>query len=736
MFVLYTLMLHNILCTISDGTISLYPEFSTSDNITTCVSPRINRMVEYIDLDTGNIAKLPYSQNTQAVLPDHTLSVAETVSELQYSQNTQADFHNWSSDMNETAFQHTFFNDPITADPYHFDNGMEYARAASNDCFDQTIDYDYLYDRNTMNQLSGEYLTEEQPGSHIIGEASGFNIVNNQTFHVMEEVYNASMLNNPLHITGKIPNTSTAMTDHNIISNQPSQPNENAIYGAEYHLMCPSRKKIKHYSASHNKIYIPQTSNTEYLIDTHLEKYDIRHLNSNAVYKIYLCSENLPKKMYSFALLSFWNVFYGYYDNDKNKTVKFHIQYTNDLSFMKTTIDESICTNKLSSDIIDMIDHIHDFCNRSKKVLIYRELIFNKQDIEPYDCNKCRAASDNLPKQLCVTDGLASIILSDFNKYVGHLNKKMHLFFSYLDDNTHEKIDIHDLRSSESTRNLIINAHMLFNILAISMPYFKSIKHVDINAIYTNQLNVFLTSDLYVKLVIYPEFMSLHKYSDDIRKIKRKCNNKHKLYIGYYAMYKFEAFLGPLKRYLQQYPPTKQLYAHDALFYRTYLAELYLTYIYSHCFDLSMPCMVRYMYLNRLQMLCVFKQYQDAIYYDMCKLIGFLLFNLLDSHLLFSIDRAFRIAITKEKPDSIRADNYIVIKTLQALLNSDKISWQGIVYCFIDGIHAIGMYSTNYVNILNQVNSPSCRSTNIRGIVSECMDKLKNELVIKLRNSV
>lgn len=379
---------------------------------------------------------------------------------------------------------------------------------------------------------------------------------------------------------------------------------------------------------------------------------DIRHINERCHEKHVRICCNAIQRIYTDILSNFWNVFYGFYD-DKMERVKLYIQYDDDKFFMKINIFKA--KDELVYDIVNFTKNVY----KKYKYYVAKPAFINRSN--------CRARSC-LVEPSC--DNWIDNLLFFLNKCTSTKNKENEYFFSVLKNELNQSINTGAVNSPDTFIYLTKNANMFFEMLSMDYRFFVSICYIDINSIYKKQLYTFFSANFYFKLLIFPELMSLYKHYDKIERVNFCHSGRHKAYIGYYVLCKFEIFIRYLKNLLNNnVSEGDRLHQPDILFIKVYITELYFIYLYNSCFNINYHYIVAYVCLNRI---LLFESSDNTTSISTCKLIEFVLFNFLDFSSVLSTTQFYNILIQNIRYLDHTDMNVLIKSTLSYVLDNNK----------------------------------------------------------------
>ncbi|ELA46667.1 hypothetical protein VCUG_01817 [Vavraia culicis subsp. floridensis] len=352
----------------------------------------------------------------------------------------------------------------------------------------------------------------------------------------------------------------------------------------------------------------------------------------------------LPMRIYYSILNTMWHVSYGKYIDDTSSKSSFHLQYDNMLCFLNTSISHSPNEHLLAKHVLDSI-----------KILCQKHNSYYKSKHND-DCYGVEHQTTHDPTITTRWHGSCSamshpdiINTRNINQehVVSYLNicqalKKtqsddMMFYLTKLQDDAELIKDITNLCYTKVMPLLIQNVNVFFRIIGINSSTFRTLNRLDIKTIIYNQLSIFFCSNLSVKLLLFPELLSLRQYFYDITAGKRY-DNTHKLYIGYYVMRKFELLVQLFMNIIgRKGLDRKDLRDHDILFYQLYTREFFLVYVFHNVLSMSYSDIIRYVSLCRLQFLLFFKFTDHGNYENEGNFIEFLPLNFLDVSPVFNI---------------------------------------------------------------------------------------------------
>lgn len=360
------------------------------------------------------------------------------------------------------------------------------------------------------------------------------------------------------------------------------------------------------------------------------------------------CSSKLalPMRMYHSILNTMWRVYYGKYTDDtSSKKSSFHLQYDNMLCFLKTSISYSSNEHLLAKHVLDSIKII---CRKHNSYYKMKQTddcygVEHQTTHDPAITTRwhgsCSAMShQDMINTRNINQKRIDSYLSIYQTLKNTKSDDMMFYLTKLQDDAELIKDNINLCYTEVMHLLIQNVNVFFRIIGFHSLTFSTLKGLDIKTIICNQLSIFFCSNLSVKLLLFPELLSLRQYFYDIT-INRYRTNVHKLYIGYYVMRKFELLVQLFMNIIERKGLNEKRFRdRDILFYQLYTREFFLVYIFHNVLLMSYSNIIRYVSLCRLQFLLFFKFPDHEDYENEGNFIEFLLLNFLDIFPVFNIE--------------------------------------------------------------------------------------------------
>lgn len=342
--------------------------------------------------------------------------------------------------------------------------------------------------------------------------------------------------------------------------------------------------------------------------------------------KTYNESLNTKKNinMYYAILSTVWYVFYGYYDDNVDDT-RLHIQYDDSMSITKITKIKD--ENELETTIFEPIQSTN---------LIFQHWRTTKWNIklpnisESVEQNKLKDNNKSKWQKKPVYISL---------RYLLKLNKWQIFFLMELQNAIDQNID-NNMKTSYM-QYCINDANTFFKILGIDDVHINKILGLNIYKVYETYIHTFLNDSLAIKLLIFPEIMSLRQHVDNFSLIKSKYSCKYKIFIACYIMCKFEVFI---KYFIHYMLKNVSSVSTDTIIYRLYVSEVYLAYLFNISFRLDKYHILGYTIINRLFFLYTY--ISEEVFVKEGNFFNFLLYNFLPA--TFSYDfMSFFVPINK-----------------------------------------------------------------------------------------